>query len=183
MDASVILLSVPRSERVPPLTLRLMTRWRRLRSAGLLSEGTVRFGHEDEEFLDEALDAPAQLALDSRRVRQERAADGQSLHSSPGQLGNTPLPWLVMVAGFGCDIELVDCRGPSGQCGVFGVAGALVVDVPQQVGPAPLLRAVIMVVGGVAIADQHSGERHRSALRPPPPCPDPAAGSSVRWGC
>ena len=37
-----------------------------------------------------------------------------------------------MVAGFGCDIELVDCRGPSGQCGVFGVAGSLVVDVPQQ---------------------------------------------------
>ena len=40
MDASVILLSVPRSDRVPPLTLRLMTRWRRLRSAGLLSAGT-----------------------------------------------------------------------------------------------------------------------------------------------
>ena len=39
-DASVILLSVPRSDRVPPLTLRLMTRWRRLRSAGLLSDGT-----------------------------------------------------------------------------------------------------------------------------------------------
>ena len=100
----------------------------------------VRFGHEDEEFLDEVLDAPAQLALDSRWVRQERAADGQQL-PLPGQLGNTPLPWLVMVAGFGCDIELVDCRGPSGQCGVFGVAGALVVDVPQQVGPAALLGA------------------------------------------
>ena len=39
-DASVILLSVPRSERVPPLTLRLITTWRRLRSAGLLSDGT-----------------------------------------------------------------------------------------------------------------------------------------------
>ena len=92
------------------------------------------FGHEDEEFLDVAFDASAQLALDRRRVRQERVADGQQL-PLPGQLGNTPLPWLVMVAGFGCDIELVDCRGPSGQCGVFGVAGALVVDVPQQVGP------------------------------------------------
>ena len=32
MDASVILRSMPCSERVPPLTLRLMTRWRRLRS-------------------------------------------------------------------------------------------------------------------------------------------------------
>ena len=40
MDASVILRSVPCSERVPPLILRLMTRWRRLRSAALLSAGT-----------------------------------------------------------------------------------------------------------------------------------------------
>ncbi len=31
-------------------------------------------------------------------------------------------------------------------------------DVPQQVGPAALLGAIIMVVGGVAIADQYSGE-------------------------
>ena len=139
MDASVILLSVPCSERVPPLTLRLITRWRRPALGRVVVRWHVRFGHEDEEFpassagqaLDVALDAPAQLALDSRRVRQERAADGQQL-PLPGQLGNTPLPWLVMVAGFGCDLELVDCRGPSGQCGVFGVAGSLVVDVPQQ---------------------------------------------------
>ena len=39
-DASVILLSVPCSERVPLLTLRLITRWRRLRSAGLFSDST-----------------------------------------------------------------------------------------------------------------------------------------------
>ena len=182
MDASVILLSVPlfrpgapadlaADDQMAPAALgRVVVRWH------------VRFGHADEEFLDEVLDAPAQLALDRRRVRQERAADGQQL-PLPGQLGNTPLPGLVMVAGFGCDIELVDCRGPSGQCGVFGVAGALVVDVPQQVGPAPLLGAVIMVVGGVAIADQHSGERlaqrfvhHR--LAPTPPQEVAFAGSS-----
>ena len=116
---------------------------------GVVVRWHVRFGHEDEEFLDEALDAPTQLALDSRRVSQERAADGQQL-ALPGQLGNTPLPGLVMVEGFGYDIELVDCRGPSGQWRSIGVAGALVVDVPQQVGPAALLGAVIMVAGGVA---------------------------------
>ena len=98
-DASVILLSVPCSERVPPLILRLMTRWRRAAFGRVVVRRHVRFGHEDEEFLDEALDAPAQLALDNRRVRQERAADGQQL-PLPGQLGNTPLPGLVMVAGF-----------------------------------------------------------------------------------
>ena len=39
-DARVILLSLPCSERVPPLILRLITRWRGLRSAALLSDGT-----------------------------------------------------------------------------------------------------------------------------------------------
>ena len=95
-----------------------------------------------------ALDAPAQLGLGCRRVVPEGLAEGQQL-SFQGQLGNTPLPGFVMVAGFGCDIELVDCRGPSDQWRSIGVEGALVVDVPQQVGPAPLLGAIIMVVGGV----------------------------------
>ncbi len=31
-------------------------------------------------------------------------------------------------------------------------------DVPQQVGPAALLGAVVVVVGGVEVADQHAGE-------------------------
>ena len=38
-DDRVILLSLPCSERVPPLIFRLITRWRRLRSAALLSDG------------------------------------------------------------------------------------------------------------------------------------------------
>ena len=98
MDASVILLSVPCPERVPPLTLRLTTRCRRLRSAGLLSAPLARPVRPRRrrvpvsstgQALDETLDAPAQFVLDSRRVRQERAADGQQL-PLPGQLGNTP---------------------------------------------------------------------------------------------
>ena len=47
-------------------------------------------------------------------------------------------------------------------------------DVPQQVGPAALLGAIIMVVGSVEIADQYSGEsiaqrlvHHRLAPTPP----------------
>ena len=68
------------------------------------------------------------------------------------------MPWLVMAEGFGLDIELVDCRGPSSQYGIFGVEGSLVVHVPQQVGPAPLLGAIIMVAGDVEVAEQHAGE-------------------------
>ena len=31
-------------------------------------------------------------------------------------------------------------------------------DVPQQVGPAALLGAVVVMVGGIEVADQHPGE-------------------------
>ena len=85
----------PRSERVPPLILRLITTWRRLRSAALLSDGTVRFGHEDEEFLDVALDAPAQPALQLLRVVQEGLAEGQQ-PPLQGQLRGAPSLGLRM---------------------------------------------------------------------------------------
>ena len=51
MDASVILRSVPCPERVPAALGRVVVRRH------------VRFGHEDEEFLDVALNAPAQFGL------------------------------------------------------------------------------------------------------------------------
>ena len=140
MDTSVILLSVPCPERVPPLTLRPTTRWRRLLVRNLCNDGLIGTGpfpghtglygdyrraiwhstpvisrmlvyyarpgccplarpvrprrrrvpvSNTGQALDETLDAPTQFVLDSRRVSQERAADGQQL-PLPGQLGNTP---------------------------------------------------------------------------------------------
>ena len=52
----------------------------------------------------------------------------------------------------------VDVRRPSGQLLVLGVRGPKVVDVPQQVCPAALLGARVMIVGGVEVTDQHSAE-------------------------
>ena len=46
-----------------------------------------------------------------------------------------------MREGFGFLVESMDCRGPLGQRGVLGVERRQVVDVPQQVRPAPLLGA------------------------------------------
>ena len=115
----------------------------------------------------------AQLALDRRRVVPEGLADDQQL-PLPGQLSGAPSLCLRMGERPGLDIEMMDCRGPLGQRGVLGVERHQVVDVPQQVGPAPLLGAIVMVVGGVEIADQYSGERlaqrlvhHRLAPTPP----------------
>ena len=76
-DAKVILLSLPASERVPPLILRLITRWRRLRSAALLSGGVSGWETKTNNSLmcrDVPLNPPAQFSLDGRRVLQERAA-------------------------------------------------------------------------------------------------------------
>ena len=60
--------------------------------------------------------------------------------------------------GFSLAVELVDGVSPLRQPVVLGVECAQVVDVPQQVGPAALLGAIIMVVGSVEIADQHASK-------------------------
>ena len=66
-EASVILLCVPGSERVPPLTLRLMTRWHRLRSAALLSAGTSGSATKTKSSL---------MWRSMRRDSREGAGDG-----------------------------------------------------------------------------------------------------------
>ena len=85
-----------------------------------------------------ALDAPAQLGLGCRRVVPEGLAEGQQL-SFQGPLGGAPPLGLGMSEGFGPVVNPVDGVGPPGQWRSIGVAGALVVDVPQQVAPAALL--------------------------------------------
>ena len=57
-DAKVILLPLPAPERVPPLILRLITRWRRLRSAAIVIRGSFRMGNKDEQLLDMPLNPP-----------------------------------------------------------------------------------------------------------------------------
>ena len=83
-----------------------------------------------------ALDASAQLGLGCRRVVPEGLAEGQQL-SFQGQLGGAPPLGLGMSEGFGPVVNPVDGVGPPGQWRSIGVEGALVVDVPQQVGPRP----------------------------------------------
>ena len=56
-----------------------------------------------------------------------------------------------MVEGLGGKVDVVDCRRPPGQFLVLGVEDLQVVDVPQQVDPAPLLQPWVMVVGGVEV--------------------------------
>ena len=62
------LLSVPCSERVPPLILRLITRCRRLRSAALLSGGTAGSDTKTNRLLDKPFYAQAELGLNRQRV-------------------------------------------------------------------------------------------------------------------
>ena len=64
---------------------------------------------------------------------------------------------MMMVKGCGVAVGVLDCASPLGYGGVIWVDGLQVVDVPQQVSPAALYGAVVMVVGGVEIADQHAG--------------------------
>ena len=148
MDASVILLSVPCSERVPPLILRLTTKWRRLRSAALLSAGASGSATKTKSSLDVAFDASAQFGMGCRRVVEEGLADGEQL-AFQGHLGCAPPLGLGMSAGFGPVVNPVDGVGPPGQWRIIGVEGAQVVDVSQQMGPAAV------------VWDRRSGGRRR----------------------
>jgi hypothetical protein len=50
----------------------------------------------------------------------------------------------------------MDCPSPPEE---LGVEGLKVVDVPEQMDPAPLLQTRIMVVGSMEITDQHPLEQ------------------------
>ena len=104
MEARVILVSVPRAERVPPLILRLITTGRRLRSSVRLRRIVrqhLRMSHEDEEFLDVVTDASAQSGLRRRRVIQVGTAQRQQ-SSFQGQLGGAPCCSAGWVKALAC---------------------------------------------------------------------------------
>ena len=86
MNASVILRSVPCSDRVPPPILRLMTRWR-MRSAALLSAGT---SGSAEEFLDVALDRHSLAWVATGRAG--RVGRGPAV-GVPGPVGRCAAAW------------------------------------------------------------------------------------------
>ena len=127
IEARVILVSVPWSERVPPLTLRLTTIWRRLRSAALLSGGTWGSATKTKSSLMwfsiyVVLHASAQLGLDGQRVIQEGTAEGQQA-SFQGQSGGAALWRCGVGESRGLAVELVDGGGPPGQWRILGVEG------------------------------------------------------------
>ena len=77
------------------------------RLRGVVVRGHGGLGHKNEEFVDVLLNAPAQLALDRRRVFQEGAALGQQLSLQP-PLGPLTLPGLGMDEGLGRQVNPVD---------------------------------------------------------------------------
>ena len=87
MDASVILLSVPRSDRVPPLIFRLTTRWRRLRSAALLSGGASGSATKTKSSPHQVR-GRLLMCFSTRRHSLAWTADGSSRQ---GRLSGAPL--------------------------------------------------------------------------------------------
>ena len=72
----------------------------------------VGMSHEDEKFLDVALDAPAQLALGCRGVVEEGLADAQQPPFQV-QLGGAPSRWLLVMGNSrGVAVDVLDCASP-----------------------------------------------------------------------
>ena len=138
-------MSVPWSERVPPLIFRLVTRCRRLRSPALFSEGTSGSATKTNNSLMKRSMRRQSLpwtAKGSSRKGRHRASNFRSNSS----WARRRFPCLGMGEALGLGVEVVHCRGPSGQLGVFGVERLQVMDVPEQMGPTPLLRTRIVVI-------------------------------------
>ena len=92
-------------------------------------------------------------AWSSRKGRQWASSFPLQLLLDP-----SALPGIRMGEGFRPSVDLVDCPSPLGQFLVLGVEGLQVVDIPQQVDPAPLLQARVMVVSGIEVTDQDPAE-------------------------
>jgi hypothetical protein len=114
-------------------------------------------GHKSEQFLDEAFNAPTELAPECQGVIKKGPTQGQHFSSCANWARRPSCAWGVTRV-LGLSVELMDCLGPLGQAGVFWVQPFQVMDVPQQVGPAPLLEPRVMVIGGVEIAHHHPAE-------------------------
>ena len=145
--------ALPASERVPPLIFRLITRWRRLRSAALLSEGVS------------GCVTKTNSSLMCRSIRRHSLACGavgssrKGRHSFSNRLSRTNSPVPGGVSGRcpspGPVVEPPHSVGPLRQHCILRVQRLQLVDVPQQVGPAPLLQSRVVVVGGVEVACQN----------------------------
>ena len=81
----------------------------------------------------------------------------------PGRRDGTPAVSAPIAAGPAAVAVLGDGQSswpprPPGQLPVFGVQRLQVVDVPQQVHPAPLLQSRVVMIGSIEVADQHPTE-------------------------
>ena len=138
-DASVILLSLPGCQRVPPLILRLITRWRRLRSAALLSDGAsgcdTKTNSSPYQVRGRLLICrsirPAELGLHCQRVFQERQAQRQQpVFQRQLSSGRRASPGRRPFPAFG--VKPLHSQCPLGQPAVFWVQDLQRVNVPQQ---------------------------------------------------
>ena len=96
IDARAILVPVPRSERVPPLILRLITRGLRLRSAALLSGGTSGWATKTRSSLmcfSTRRHNLAWTASESSRKGRQSASRRLSRASWALHWTPFPLPW------------------------------------------------------------------------------------------
>ena len=176
-DAKVILLPLPAPERVPPLILRLITRWRRLRSAALLSRGVSGWETKTNNSL---------ICRSIRRHSFPWTADGSSRkgrHSLSNRFSraNCPVrnspqpppnsrPWCRAAAPHGPTWPSPGLPGTTlSACGCPATGGA---------GTAASSRGN----GGMQRRSRSPISRQRPlpTPRPPLPRPGPAAGSTAR---
>ena len=121
----------------------------------------------------------AELALDRQRGFQEGTAQRQQpFFQDQLPLVQRPPPGRRPSPAPG--VEPLHPMGPLGQSPIFRVQRLQFVDVPQQVGPTPLLQSRVVVVGSVEVAHQNPAKLFSQRLVHHLPAPAPAQKAPLR---
>jgi len=148
---------VPTAERLPPLILRAVTRCRRLRSAALLSGGTSGWATKTNSS-----EMKRWMRRHSRRCGASGSArkgwQSASKRRSQWRWAASRSASTGLRKATAARVALLHAGGPAPQASVGGVHARQFVDLAQQMRPAALMQARIVVVGGVEVGHQHPGE-------------------------
>ena len=178
-EFKVILVSVPCADRVPRLTLRLTTTWRRLRSAALLSDGAA------------GSPTNTKSSLMWRSMRRHSLAWAAAQSSRKGRpMASRPVLRPRHAAAVPWDGRRLwpqrRARGrlrPTGPAGRHRGRGPAGRGCPAAGGPSTAVRR--RRNGGRRRRNRRPAppRTRRRGLHPPPTCLGHAAGSSGRWAC
>ena len=123
--------------------------------SSVVIRGSLRVGNEDEQLLRCAAQS-AGTVFPGRPVGPP--GKGGTVQAAAFPASTAPVRNSPGRPTHGLGVEPLHSPGPPDKTGVFRIQPFQLVDVPQQMGPTPLLQAGVVVIGHVRRVQHRSGE-------------------------